>query len=256
MIRLEGIGKVYLVGEQSVYALRDVTEHIDAGEHVALMGPSGSGKSTLLNIIGCLDKPSSGSYAFEDQPIANLGQDELAQLRLQGIGFVFQAFHLVPRLTALENVALPMMFAGIPIAERTERATAALAAVGIADWARHKPNELSGGQKQRVAIARATIMRPRLLLADEPTGNLDTLSGHQIMELLQDLNRAGITVITVTHDPEIARAAQRVLLLRDGTIVRRVPVDEISSNAALYEALAASAEELSPPKKTSGPPGG
>jgi len=256
MIRLEGIGKIYLVGEQSIYALREVTEEIAAGDHVALMGPSGSGKSTLLNIIGCLDQPSYGSYAFEGQPIADLGQNELAQLRLQGIGFVFQAFHLVPRLTALENVALPMMFAGIPAAERNERATAALAAVGIADWAQHKPNELSGGQKQRVAIARATIMRPRLLLADEPTGNLDTHSGHQIMELLQELNRGGMTVITVTHDPEIARAAHRVLLLRDGVIVRRVPVTEIATNAALYEALAASAEELSPPKKPVGRPGG
>ncbi len=234
MIRLEQIWKTYSMGGQTLHALREVSEQIDAGEFVALIGPSGSGKSTLLNIIGCLDRPSRGSYVLEGRDIATRDPAELAQLRLQQFGFIFQSFHLVPRLSALENVALPMMFAGIGRGERLTRAAAALTAVGLSDWARHRPAELSGGQKQRVAIARATVMRPRLLLADEPTGNLDSASGAQILELLRAHNARGITLLMVTHDPNVARIADRVLVLRDGAILRRVAGREIHDLTELF----------------------
>jgi putative ABC transport system ATP-binding protein len=234
MIFLEGIWKTYTMGDQQLHALQDVCEEIPAGEHVAIMGPSGSGKSTLLNIIGCLDRPSRGTYRLEDREVAELEDDDLAQVRLHKIGFVFQSFHLVPRLDALANVALPMTFGGIARAERTERARSALEAVGIAAWAHHRPGELSGGQKQRVAIARATVMHPGLLLADEPTGNLDSSSGAQVLELLQGLNHEGITLITVTHDPNVARLADRVLVLRDGAIVRRVPGQDVRDLGSLF----------------------
>jgi putative ABC transport system ATP-binding protein len=234
MIFLEGIWKTYTMGDQQLHALQDVCEEIPAGEHVAIMGPSGSGKSTLLNIIGCLDRPSRGTYRLEDREVAELEDDDLAQVRLHKIGFVFQSFHLVPRLDALANVALPMTFGGIARAERTERARSALEAVGIAEWAHHRPGELSGGQKQRVAIARATVMHPGLLLADEPTGNLDSSSGAQVLELLQGLNHEGITLITVTHDPNVARLADRVIVLRDGAIVRRVPGREVRDLGSLF----------------------
>ncbi len=216
------------MGEQTLHALKAVTEEISAGEHVAIIGPSGSGKSTLLNILGCLDKPSRGQYFFDGRAIEALDPDELAQLRLNQVGFIFQSFHLVPRLDALANIELPMTLAGIARTERLERAREALESVGLGDRASHRPAELSGGQKQRVAIARATSMQPRLLLADEPTGNLDTQSGEQILEMLEELNQKGITLAVVTHDPEVARRAGRILEMRDGEIVRRIPVAEVS----------------------------
>jgi len=234
MIRLEGIWKTYFMGEQRLDALHDVWEEIEAGENIAIMGPSGSGKSTLLNILGCLDRPSQGEYFLDDRPVAELDSDELAHVRLDNIGFIFQSFHLIPRMNALANVALPMIFAGIPMSERNQRAGAALKSVGLEDWADHRPSELSGGQKQRVAIARATVMQPRLLLADEPTGNLDTQSGRQVLEHLGELNRRGLTLLTVTHDPNVARRADRVIVLRDGEIVRRVLGHEVSNLAELF----------------------
>ena len=222
VIRVEEVTKVYTMGDTSLHALSGVTEHIAKGEHVAIMGPSGSGKSTLLNVIGCLDRPTSGHYYLDGEEVGRKGPDELSRIRLQQIGFIFQAFHLVPRMSAAANVELPMMFEGIPAPARRTRAMQALDSVGLSPWAGHRPNELSGGQKQRVAIARATIMQPRVLLADEPTGNLDTDSGHQVLEMLDGLHHAGMTLIVVTHDPNVARRADRVLVLRDGQIVRRV----------------------------------
>ncbi len=223
------------MGEQTLHALKAVTEEVSAGEHVAIIGPSGSGKSTLLNILGCLDKPSRGQYFFDGRAIEALDPDELAQLRLNEVGFIFQAFHLVPRLDALANIELPMMLAGIARAERLERAREALESVGLGDRAGHRPAELSGGQKQRVAIARATSMQPRLLLADEPTGNLDTQSGEQILDMLEELSQKGITLAVVTHDPEVARRANRILEMRDGEIVRRVSAAEVSDANPIFD---------------------
>jgi len=223
------------MGEQSLHALKAVTETISAGEHVAIIGPSGSGKSTLLNILGCLDKPTRGQYFFDERAIEALDPDELAQLRLNEIGFIFQAFHLVPRLDATANIELPMILAGISRKERSERAREALESVGLGDRASHRPAELSGGQKQRVAIARAISMQPRLLLADEPTGNLDTHSGYQILDMLDELNRKGITLAVVTHDPEVARRADRVLEMRDGEIVRRISAAEVSDANPIFD---------------------
>jgi putative ABC transport system ATP-binding protein len=235
VIRLEDIWRTFVMGDQSLHALKAVTETISAGEHVAIIGPSGSGKSTLLNILGCLDKPTRGQYFFDDRAIEALEPDELAQLRLNEIGFIFQAFHLVPRLDAAANIELPMTLAGISRKERSERAREALESVGLGDRAKHRPAELSGGQKQRVAIARAVSMQPRLLLADEPTGNLDTHSGEQILDMLQELNRKGITLAVVTHDPEVARRADRVLEMRDGEIVRRVSAAEVSDANPIFD---------------------
>jgi len=223
------------MGEQTLHALKAVTEEVSAGEHVAIIGPSGSGKSTLLNILGCLDKPSRGQYFFDGRAIEALDPDELAQLRLNEVGFIFQSFHLVPRLDALANIELPMIFAGIARTERLERAREALESVGLGDRASHRPAELSGGQKQRVAIARATSMQPRLLLADEPTGNLDTQSGEQILEMLEELNQKGITLAVVTHDPEVARRADRILEMRDGEIVRRISATEFSDANPVFD---------------------
>jgi putative ABC transport system ATP-binding protein len=235
VIRLEDIWRTFVMGDQTLHALKAVTETIPAGEHVAIIGPSGSGKSTLLNILGCLDKPSRGRYFFEDRAVEGLEPDELAALRLNKIGFVFQSFHLVPRLDATANVELPMTLAGIARAERKERARAVLESVGLSDRAGHRPAELSGGQKQRVAIARAISMRPSLLLADEPTGNLDTQSGEQILDMLDDLNDQGITLAVVTHDPEVARRADRVLEMRDGEIVRRLTSAEVSDANPIFD---------------------
>lgn len=222
---------VFEVGGQPIYALRDVSETMPSGDYVAIVGPSGSGKSTLLNIIGCLLRPSTGSYLLNSQDVSQLDDQALSRVRQHQIGFVFQSFHLVPRLTALDNVALPMMFAGIPSSERHVRANEALEAVGLTDRARHRPHQLSVGQRQRVVIARAIIMRPSLLLADEPTGNLDTKSGQQIMELLESLNANGLTLLVVTHDPQVARRANRVIVLADGQIVKRLKGQELSSGA-------------------------
>ena len=227
MIRLEGVCRSFEVGGRPVHALIDVHETIAAGEHLAVMGPSGSGKSTLLHILGCLDRPSRGSYLFEDRQVAGLDERELTLLRRHRIGFVFQFFHLVPRLTALENVEVPMLFAGVPRQQRRERAREALVAVGLAERAHHKPEQLSGGERQRVALARATVMGPSLLLADEPTGNLDSASGTQVLEVLERMNAAGLTLVVVTHDPKVARRAQRAIVLVDGRVARRIAGREV-----------------------------
>jgi putative ABC transport system ATP-binding protein len=221
MIRLRGITRTFEVGGQPVRALRDVTETIAAGDHVTIMGPSGSGKSTLLNILGCLDRPDAGTYELDGRDVSRLGESELSLVRRYTIGFVFQFFHLVPRLTAAENVELPMVFAGIPVAERRARALDRLKAVGLEPRASHRPDQLSGGERQRVALARATVLQPKLLLADEPTGNLDSASGRQVLEILQHMNAEGLTLVVVTHDPGVARRAKRVLVLADGEVVHR-----------------------------------
>ena len=231
MIELQHISKVYEVGGQPIYALRDTSENIQSGEYVAIVGPSGSGKSTLLNIIGCLLRPSEGAYLFNGEDVSQFDDQALSHVRQHQIGFIFQSFHLVPRLTALGNVALPMVFAGISSSERQFRAKEALESVGLSDRAHHRPNQLSVGQRQRVVIARAIIMQPSLLLADEPTGNLDTHSGQQIMELLESLNAKGLTMLVVTHDPNVARQANRVIVLADGQIAKRVKGEELSAGS-------------------------
>ncbi len=238
MIRLEGVSRTYQLGGQPVHALVDVSEHIRSGEHVAIMGPSGSGKSTLLNILGCLDRPDAGSYWLDGREVGKLGDEELTDVRRHLIGFVFQSFHLVPRLTAAENVELPMVFAGLSRAERRERVAQALAAVDLADRADHRPDQLSGGQRQRAALARATVMPPRVLLADEPTGNLDTASGRQILELLDRMNGEGMTLVVVTHDPSVARRADRIIVLVDGRVARRLAGADVSQAADILFAPA------------------
>ena len=235
MIRLENLWRTYEMGEQELHALKGIDEEVSDGEYVAIMGPSGSGKSTLLNVLGCLDTPSSGQYCLAGEDVAGLSEVALAEVRLRRIGFIFQSFHLVPRLTALQNVELPMIFAGVSAAERRVRAEASLEAVGLAERISHKPNELSGGQKQRVAIARSTVMDPGLLLADEPTGNLDSRSGAQVLDLLAALKAEGRTLLVVTHDPAVARRADRVLVLRDGEIVKRVAGGEVTDRGALFD---------------------
>ncbi|MHC5209599.1 MAG: ABC transporter ATP-binding protein [Planctomycetota bacterium] len=234
MIRLADIWRTYHVGGRDLHALAGIDEHIQRGEHVSIMGPSGSGKSTLLNIIGCLDRPTRGSYVLDGREVAQLDEQELSAVRRTAVGYVFQAYHLVPRLDAAGNVELPMIVAGVPRADRRERVRAALDAVGLADRADHRPSELSGGESQRVAIARATIMRPRVLLADEPTGNLDRKAGQQVLDLLDGLHGQGLTLVVVTHDPEVARRAERVIILEDGRIARRMPGAELTT---LAEAL-------------------
>ena len=217
-IELEGINRVFTLGDSEVHALCEVALSIEAGEYVAVMGPSGSGKSTLLNLLGLLDRPNSGHYRLEGRDVTTLSADEQAAVRSARIGFVFQSFHLVPRLTAVENVALPLMLAGVSASERGARVSQALKDFGLASRTHHRPEELSGGQRQRVAIARATIMRPALLLADEPTGNLDRATGQEVTALLEDLNAAGMTLIVVTHDPSMGARARRRLLMEDGFI--------------------------------------
>ena len=237
MIRLEGVWRTYVVGGREVHALAGVDEEIRAGEHVAVMGPSGSGKSTLLNVIGLLDRPTRGSYRLEGRETSGLEENELARLRREAVGYVFQSFHLIPRLDARGNVELPLVLAGVPRAERRERAEAALVAVGLADRIAHKPAELSGGERQRVAIARATILRPSVLLADEPTGNLDRASGDAVLDLLDALHADGLTLIVVTHDVEVARRAERALLLDDGRVARRLAGAELTHLASALAAL-------------------
>lgn len=218
MISLSNITREFVVGGQSVFALRDVSLSIDSGEYVSIMGPSGSGKSTLLNIIGLLDRPNQGTYVLSGHNVTDLDADGLAVMRRRHIGFVFQFFHLIPRLTAEENVALPLMLAGVHGKERQEAVDKALAAVGLSDRRKHKPDELSGGQRQRAAIARAVVMAPSIILADEPTGNLDRKSGEDVIHVLEKMNAEGITLLVVTHDPEIGSRARRRLLLRDGAV--------------------------------------
>ncbi|MCU0303781.1 MAG: ABC transporter ATP-binding protein [Thermoanaerobaculales bacterium] len=221
MIELGDLWRTYRVGDSEVHALREVELEIARGDFLAVVGPSGSGKSTLLNILGCLDRPTAGRYAFDGRDVAAMGDAERTRLRQSEIGFVFQFFHLLARLTAQGNVELPMLFAGIARSERRRRAAAALDAVGLSDRAHHRPDQLSGGQRQRVAIARAVVMDPGLILADEPTGNLDRASAAEVMDLLGEMNRAGRTLVLVTHDPEIAARARRRVRMDDGAIVER-----------------------------------
>ena len=233
MIELRNVQRTYQVGEQPLHALKGITFTLAAGDYVAVMGPSGSGKSTLLNILGCLDRPSAGSYRLDAAEVGALSDDALSEVRRHKIGFVFQSFHLVGRLDAEENVALPMLLAGVPPDERHARATTALESVGLGHRAHHRPNELSGGEGQRVAIARATVMQPRILLADEPTGNLDTAAGLQVMELLEGMNADGLTLIVVTHDPNVGRRAGRVVVLRDGEIVHTLSGGDLEPGLGL-----------------------
>jgi len=220
MIELINIHRDFLVGDQMVHALDDVTLSIKSGEYVSIMGPSGSGKSTLLNLLGLLDQPSSGTYKLNGEDVTALSDIEQAHVRNREIGFVFQMFHLVPRLTAFENVELPLMLAGLTIEERRPRVSSALDDLNLTDRAHHKPDQLSGGQRQRVAIARATVTEPKVLLADEPTGNLDHKSGQDVIHILEELNQRGITLIMVTHDPEMGRRARRQLTMMDGQLKR------------------------------------
>jgi putative ABC transport system ATP-binding protein len=219
MIELRGIEKTYRVGSQEVPVLRGIDLDIGENEFVAIMGPSGSGKSTLMNIIGCLDRPTKGNYFLDGKDVFQEDDTGLAALRNRTIGFVFQQFYLLPRMNALKNVKLPLVYAGVPSAEREKMALTALERVGLLDRKDHRPAELSGGQQQRVAIARALVNRPRILLADEPTGALDTQSGSMVLDLFEELHREGKTVVLITHDPEVAARAERVIIIRDGEII-------------------------------------
>jgi putative ABC transport system ATP-binding protein len=218
LIEMHGLTRVYQLGPQEIYALRGVDLIIEPGEYVAIMGPSGSGKSTLMNIIGCLDTPTDGRYLLDGIPVETMNDDELAAVRNKKIGFVFQTFNLLARTTALQNVELPLIYAKIPRAQRRQLAEEALTAVGLKDRMNHQPNELSGGQRQRVAIARALVNKPSLLLADEPTGNLDSQTGREILDLFHDLHSRGNSIIMVTHEDDVAREAKRVIHIRDGRV--------------------------------------
>ncbi len=227
LIQLEHVSKIYRMGDVTVTALDDVSLEIAEAEFVAIMGASGSGKSTLMNIIGCLDWPTSGSYRLGGYAVSDFNRNTLAEVRNRMLGFVFQNFHLLPRTSAMENVELPMIYAGVPTAERHRRAAEALTRVGLGERLGHRPNQLSGGQQQRVAIARALVMNPKVILADEPTGNLDSHTSTEVMALFQQLGRAGITIVLVTHEPDIAEYAARNIVLRDGRILsdaRRIPL--------------------------------
>ncbi len=220
LIELENVVKIYEVGAERVHALRGVSLRVQENEYMAIMGPSGSGKSTMMNILGCLDTPTSGRYLFKGQNVSTMDDDQLAAIRNREIGFVFQTFNLLPRANALHNVELPLIYNGTPAAKRRQLAEEALAKVGLADRMHHRPNELSGGQRQRVAIARALVNRPSLILADEPTGNLDTRTGQEIMDIFEKLHEAGHTIILVTHEEYIAEHTNRIVRLRDGMIER------------------------------------
>jgi putative ABC transport system ATP-binding protein len=218
LIRLQNLSRRYQMGAETIHALREVSLEIERGEYVAIMGPSGSGKSTLMNLIGCLDTPTSGQYELNGVQVSQMDDNQLAEIRNKEIGFIFQTFNLLPRSDALRNVELPLIYAGIPAEERRQIALEALRNVGLGDRIHHKPNELSGGQRQRVSVARALVNRPSLLLADEPTGNLDTRTGIEILALFEELARKGNTLIVVTHEEDVARHARRILRIRDGLI--------------------------------------
>jgi putative ABC transport system ATP-binding protein len=233
IIETNHISKRYVMGEEIIDALKDVTISVNKGEYVAFMGPSGSGKSTLMNIVGCLDTPSTGSYILNGQDVSTMSENELAAVRNKEIGFVFQTFNLLPRQSALENVALPLIYAGYSKSERTRIAMEALKGVGLDNRAQHKPNELSGGQRQRVAVARALVNDPSILLADEPTGNLDTKTSYEIMDLFDQLHKKGNTIVMVTHEDDIAQYAHRIIRLRDGV----VESDTINKNVRKVEKI-------------------
>jgi putative ABC transport system ATP-binding protein len=232
LIQLENVSRLYRVGETEVRALDGVSLHIHQGDFIALMGPSGSGKSTLLNVIGCLDPPTSGVYRLDGEEVQALSEKRLAEIRQKKIGFIFQSYHLVPRMTALRNVELPLILAGVDPKERRERAKAALEPLGMGPRAEHRPDQLSGGECQRVAIARAMVERPSILLADEPTGNLDSKTGEEIITLIEALNRTGLTIVLVTHDPRIAAHAGRLLYMRDGRLLSDAPPAQAAYPAA------------------------
>ncbi|WP_291368268.1 ABC transporter ATP-binding protein [Cyclobacterium sp.] len=231
IIKTKEIRKIYRMGSEEVHALESVSIKVDRGEYVAFMGPSGSGKSTLMNIIGCLDTPTSGQYILNSKDVSDMSENELAEIRNKEIGFVFQTFNLLPRATCLDNVALPLIYAGYNKTEREEKAFLALKSVGLDDRIHHKPNELSGGQRQRVAIARALVNDPSIILADEPTGNLDSKTSYDIMDLFHELHQKGNTIIMVTHEDDIAHYAHRVIRLRDGL----VESDEVNPNPTIVD---------------------
>lgn len=218
LLELNGISKSYPIGGEVVHALRSITLKIEKGEYVALMGPSGSGKSTLMNILGCLDSPSGGTYILNGKEVSKMTENELADIRNKEIGFIFQTFNLIPRSTALDNVALPLVYSGVKKEDRLARAQKSLDDVGLSDRSTHKPNELSGGQRQRVAVARALVNNPSIILADEPTGNLDSKTSYEIMNLFEEIHRKGNTVIVVTHEEDIARHAHRIIRIKDGLV--------------------------------------
>ena len=236
LIETRDLWKTYVMGQEEIHALRGVSIAIERGEYVAIMGPSGSGKSTLMNLIGCLDTPTKGSYLLNNKEVAAMNDDELARIRNEEIGFVFQTFNLLPRATALHNVELPLVYAGVPAQERRRRATEALERVQLGDRASHRPNELSGGQRQRVAIARALVNGPAILLADEPTGNLDSGTSAEIMRVFESLASEGQTVIMVTHEADIAAHARRIVVLRDGRISSDERRDTFAQRVALAQA--------------------
>lgn len=238
LIELSSIDRIFHLGDSEVHALRNVDLNIQRGEYIAVMGPSGSGKSTLLNLLGLLDSPNSGTYHLEGRDVTTLNPDEQAKVRSERVGFIFQSFHLVPRLTAAANIELPLILAGVAPIERTKRVTQAIKDYGLTDRAQHRPNELSGGQRQRVAIARATVMHPALLLADEPTGNLDRVTGEEVMRLLEMLNQQGVTLIVVTHDPALGARAHRQIRMEDGGIVSDTSDGTLNAAASMPSSTA------------------
>lgn len=244
MIRVANLNKVYRTGKQSVIALSDVNMEVKPGEFVAVMGPSGSGKSTLMNLLGCLDTPTSGSYRLDGIEVSGISETELARIRNHKIGFVFQAFNLLPRMSAMRNVELPMIYAGVAPGERVKRAAQALARVGLAERMSHHPSELSGGQIQRVALARALVNNPAIILADEPTGNLDTRAGEEVMAIFQELNRSGATIVMVTHEQEIALHTSRIVHFRDGRLVNDKIVTTPMSARAYIDSPAAAIQDV------------
>ena len=239
IIQVSHLSKIYHTGAGETTALNDVSFTIEKGEFVAIMGPSGSGKSTLMHLLGCLDKPTSGSYMLDGKNVENLSEDELADIRNQKIGFIFQAFNLLPRTTVLQNVVLPMRYAGLPLEERRKRAVKYLQMVGLGERLNHTSNQISGGQQQRVAVARGLAMDPAILLADEPTGNIASAQAEEIMAIFQDVNKRGHTIVMITHEPDIARHAKRVIMVRDGKIVSdEINKKQVVANATAYSEMA------------------